>query len=79
MASAAGITSYKYSLFLYFYCFISFLLGRPDSVVIIEASYELDDPGFESRQEREISFLKAPRPTLGPPSLLLNGYRVSFQ
>ena len=51
-------------------------MGR-DSVVGIVTLYGLDGPGIESRLGGEISRTSPDRPW-GPPSLLYNGYRVSF-
>jgi hypothetical protein len=47
-----------------------------DSSVAIETSYGLDSPGIEPRWRRD--FPHPSRPALGPPSILYNGYRVSF-
>ena len=44
-----------------------------DSSVGISTRYGLDSPGIESRRGRDF-----PHPPWGPPSLLYNGYRVSF-
>jgi len=48
-------------------------VGR-DSSVGTATGYGLDGPGIESRWGRDFPHLS--RPTLGPPSLLYNGYRV---
>jgi hypothetical protein len=44
----------------------------PGSVVGIATGYWLDGPGIESRWGRDFPHLS--RPTLGPPSLLYNGF-----
>jgi hypothetical protein len=46
----------------------------PGSVVGISTGYGLDGPGIESRWGRDFPHLS--RPTLGPTSLLYNGYQV---
>ena len=46
----------------------------PGSSVGIETGYGLDGPGIESRWVRDFPHLS--RMSLGPPSLLYNGYRV---
>jgi hypothetical protein len=51
------------------------LVGR-DSVVGTATRYGPEGPGMESRWGRNFPYLS--RPALGPPSLLYNGYRVSF-
>ena len=53
-----------------------FLVGQ-DGVVGIATSYGLDGPGIESRWGGEIFRTRPDRPW-GLPSLLHNGYRVSF-
>ena len=47
-----------------------------DGVVGIATRYGLDGPGIKSRWRRD--FLYPSIPAVGPPSLLYNGYRVSF-
>jgi hypothetical protein len=49
-------------------------LSGPDSIVGIAAVYGLDGPGIKSRWGRDFTHL--PRPALGPPSLLYNGYQT---
>ena len=46
----------------------------PGSSVGIATGYGLDGPGIEFRWRQDFPHLS--RPTLGPPSLLYNGYRV---
>jgi hypothetical protein len=46
----------------------------PGSSVGIATDYGLDGPGIKSRWGRDFSHTS--RPTLGPPSLLYNGYQV---
>jgi hypothetical protein len=46
-------------------------------VVGIGARYKLDGPGIESRWGGEVFRIRPHRPR-GPPSLLYNGYQVSF-
>jgi hypothetical protein len=46
-------------------------------VCVTSTCYGLDGPGIESRWRREI-FRTRPDQPWGPPSLLYNGYRVSF-
>jgi hypothetical protein len=50
-------------------------MGR-DSSVDTATRHGLDGPGTESRWGRDIP--QPSKPVLGPPSLLYNGYRVSF-
>ena len=56
-------------------CVCVIYVGR-DGVVGIATRYELDGPGIESRWRR--IFRTPPDRPWGPPSLLYNGYRVSF-
>ena len=51
-------------------------MGRGSSVGIA-THYRLDGPGIESPWEGEIFRTRPDRPC-GPPSLLYNGYRISF-
>jgi hypothetical protein len=51
------------------------VVGR-DGVVGIATHYGMDIPGIKSRWRRD--FPHSCRPAVGPPSLLYNGYRVSF-
>ena len=51
------------------------VVGRDGSVGIATRD-ELDGPGIKYRWRRV--FPDQSRPTVGPPSLLYNGYRVSF-
>jgi hypothetical protein len=48
----------------------------PGSSVGITTGYGLDGPGIESRWGRDLT--TCPDRSWGPPSLLYNGYRVSF-
>jgi hypothetical protein len=57
-------------------CSLQEVVGR-DSVVGTATSYGLEGPGIESRWGGKI-LRTLPDQPWGPPSLLYNGYRVSF-
>ena len=48
-----------------------------DISVGVATRYGLNGPGIESRWRRDFSYPS--RPFLGPPNVLYNAYRVSFQ
>jgi hypothetical protein len=67
--------SYRQSLFFVSDLVDLQIVGRYSSVCIA-TRYRLDGPGIESRWGRH--FQHPSRQARGPPSLLYNGYRVSF-
>jgi hypothetical protein len=54
--------------------FTETILGYSRNHILWTTGYGLDGPGIESRWGRDFPHLS--RPTLGPPILLYNGYRV---